>query len=306
MLNFSRPQPALRARVAAPLQRASARKWYRIDNAAGDGGAAAEILIYEEIGYWGTTADQFVKDLRAVTAPTINLHINSPGGDVFDGIAIHNALKAHPAQVNVHVDALAASIASVIAMAGDTVHMPPSAYLMIHNAWSFAIGDAIELRKTADLLDKINGTIADVYAARGSKTAEEFKALMSAETWLTAQEAVDAGLADVITADAEETTASQAKAAFDLSLFRRVPEALKQTNAGGGGKSPATPKTKREMEDFLRDAGGFSHAAAKAIVAGGFKEAKTDPRDEDGELPLASVRARVAANIALLRPRTET
>lgn len=292
MNTFERPQSASRARASASHR---SRKWYSIANAAGD---AAEILIYDEIGYWGTTADQFVKDLRAVTAATINVRINSPGGDVFDGIAIMTALKLHPATVNVHVDALAASIASVIAMAGDTVRMAPSAYLMIHNAWGLAIGDATEMRKTADLLEKINGTIADVYAARGNKTADEFKALMNAETWMTAQEAIDAGLADERAADDPDAQQSRA---FDLSFFARVPEQLK-ANAGAKPAAANTPKTKREMEDFLRDVGGFSNAAAKAIVAGGFKESKSEPRDEDGEL-MATLRAHVAANIATLSQR---
>jgi ATP-dependent protease ClpP protease subunit len=296
MINFEKPQPALRARLVA--EHRSAKKWYRIDNAAGD---EAEIYIYEEIGFWGTNAKQFLNDLKGVTAGTINLHLNSPGGDVFDGLAIYNALKQHSAQVNVYVDALAASISSVIAMAGDTVHMAPSSYLMIHNAWMVAVGDSTEMRKGAELLDKIDGTIADVYAAKGNKTAKEYAALMGEETWLTAQEALDAGLADVIIADGGDAAGDGAENRFDLSLFSKVPEQLKSTPHVHAGPNKQTPQTKREMEEFLRDAGGFSHAAAKAIVAGGFK-AKSDPRDED-EL-LATVRAHVAATKRNLNPNS--
>src|SRR3954469_2359119 len=116
-------------------------KWYSIVAKSAD---EADVMIYDIIG-WETTAKQFVTDLKALDAKTINLRINSPGGDVFEGVAIYTALKEHPAKVITHVDGLAASMASIIMLAGDEVHIAKNAFVMIHNAWSWATGDAAEL-----------------------------------------------------------------------------------------------------------------------------------------------------------------
>ena len=126
------------------------KSWYSIENAATD---EATIYVYDEISRWGVDAKQFVKDLNGVTAKTINLKINSPGGNVFDGCTIHNALKDHAATVNVQVDGLAASIASIIAMAGDKITMAKSAMMMIHNAWGGCCGNSCDMQKMADVLD---------------------------------------------------------------------------------------------------------------------------------------------------------
>ena len=130
----------------------------------------------------------------------INLHINSPGGSVFEGIAIYNMLKQNKAKVNIYVDALAASIASVIAMSGDAIFMPSNSMMMIHNPYTLAVGNANELRKAADDLDQITkASIASYLAKAGDKLDEStLKELMDNETWLTAEEAVDYGLADEV------------------------------------------------------------------------------------------------------------
>lgn len=171
------------------------RPW-EIRNAADDSGA--EILLYDEIGGWGIWAEDFARDLAQITARTITVRVNSPGGDVWDGIAIMNALIEHPASVTIRVDGLAASIASVICLAGDRVVMGHSATMMIHNASTLAWGEAADLRQTADLLEKISCTIAEAYADRTSTPVEEWQARMDAETWLTAQECVALGLADEV------------------------------------------------------------------------------------------------------------
>jgi ATP-dependent protease ClpP protease subunit len=174
--------------------------WYAINNVSAD---LAEVSIYDEIGYFGITATSFVEDLKAVQAGTIGLHINSPGGEVFDGLAILNALRSHPAKVHVTVDGLAASAASFIAMAGDQIDMAPQSMMMIHDAQGLAIGDAGTLRELADMLDKTSNNIAAVYAQRTGKPVEHWREQMLAETWYTDQEAVDAGLADrVVSNDA--------------------------------------------------------------------------------------------------------
>jgi len=189
--------------------------WYRIENKA----EAAEVYIYDEIGYFGVTANDFVRDLRNVTSSKINLHLNTPGGDVFDGIAIFNALKAHKATVNVIVDGLAASAGSFIAMAGDRVAMAPHSKMMIHEAFGLAIGNAEDMAKMAERLDATSENIAGIYAERAGNDATHWRALMKAETWFTDQEAVDAGLADEV---AREIVEDDHLRNFDLSIFRNA------------------------------------------------------------------------------------
>lgn len=171
------------------------RSWYRIVNHADTG---AEIQIYDEIGYWGVTATDFVADLRQITAPELTLRINSPGGEVFDGLAIYNALLDHPATVRVVVDGIAASAASFIAQAGDRVVMNRGAQMMIHDAAGFAFGDASTMTEMAALLDKLSDQIAGIYAARGGGDVEAWRERMRAEMWLTGAEAVEVGLADEV------------------------------------------------------------------------------------------------------------
>jgi ATP-dependent protease ClpP protease subunit len=185
--------------------------WYKITNLADD---TAELYIYDEIGWFGVTAADLANELRAVTASTISVRLNSPGGDVFDGIAILNALRSHPAAVNVTVDSLAASIASVIAMAGDTVTMAPNSQMMIHAASGIVIGDAVDMREMADLLDKQTQNIASIYQSRAGGKLSDWRAAMDAETWYSAQEAVDAGLADEV-----GSTGKAPQNNWDLSIY---------------------------------------------------------------------------------------
>lgn len=158
----------------------------------------AVIRIYDEIWWLGVNAEDLVNELDAVTAPEIEVQINSPGGGVFDGIAIYNALRNHPATVTTRVDALAASIASVVAQAGDKRVMQPSAQMMIHNAHGLVVGDNRDHQDMADLLKQQDGVIAGIYAARSGKDAAGFRDLMNAGTWLTAERAVAEGLADAV------------------------------------------------------------------------------------------------------------
>ena len=174
---------------------ATSRDWYRITNKAD---AAPEVFIYGEIGWDGITADDLVRDLAGIDADAINVRINSPGGSVFGGIAIYNALRTHPATVNVIVDSMAASVASVIAQAGDTRVMVQHSQMMIHEAQGIAIGSGEEIRSYAALLDKQSDLIANVYAERSGKPEAIFRALMNSETFFTAEEAVETGLADEV------------------------------------------------------------------------------------------------------------
>jgi ATP-dependent Clp endopeptidase proteolytic subunit ClpP len=193
------------------------RDWYRVRAEAG----SAEVLIYDRIGEGlfsdGVTAKAFVAALAALDVPRITVGINSPGGSVFDGLAIFNALRNHRAAVTTRVDGLAASIASVIALAGDEVRMADNALLMIHNPWSVLAGDAKMLRAEADVLDKVRDTMLGVYAERGMPR-DEAAAAMDAETWYSAEEALAAGLVDVVAG------ASQAAAMYadDVGVFART------------------------------------------------------------------------------------
>lgn len=175
--------------------------WYSITNKSE---AETEVFIYDEIGLWGVTAGDFVNELRDIKSDTITLRINSPGGDVFDGIAIYNACKRHRAIINVFIDGIAASAASFIAMAGDTVTMMPHTQMMIHEAHGLVIGPADDMRKMADILDKSSDNIASIYAERAGGTVAEWRERMQDETWLSAEEAVELGLADGIEGEEEE------------------------------------------------------------------------------------------------------
>jgi ATP-dependent protease ClpP protease subunit len=192
--------------------------WYRITNRA-DG--ATEVAIYDEIGWFGVGASEFINEVRNVSASEITVRLSSPGGDVFDGIAIHNALRAHPAKVTVHVDGLAASIASVIALAGDRVVMQPHSQMMIHDASSMCYGQAADMRELAERLDRQSDNIAGVYAERAGGTVAEWRDRMRGETWFSADEAVAAGLADEVAPRRnEEDSPPQVANAWDLSRFR--------------------------------------------------------------------------------------
>jgi ATP-dependent Clp endopeptidase proteolytic subunit ClpP len=224
-------------------------RWYRIQNAADGTDAPAEVFIYDTIGSWyGVSASDFVRDIAGVDNDAITVRINSPGGDVFDGIAIMNALRGHKATITTVVDGLAASAASFIAMAGDEVVMNRNSEMMIHDASGFASGKAKDMIAMADNLERASNNIASIYADKAGGTAEDWRAAMTAETWYTAQEAVDAGLADRVTAKADdaESESDGAKASFDLSIFNYAgrqaapaPTAVTQTpSAERAGVSP--------------------------------------------------------------------
>nr|WP_032819807.1 ClpP-like prohead protease/major capsid protein fusion protein [Yersinia kristensenii] len=180
--------------IEAPQASGGDKSWFRM-KASGE--KSADIYIYEEIGYWGVTARQFASSLKALgDIDHINLRIHSPGGDVFEGIAIYNLLNSHPASKTVYIDGLAASMASVIAMVGNPVIMPENAMMMIHKPWGITGGDANDMRDYADLLDKVEGVLIPSYAKKTGKTPEELAVMLGEETWLTAQECVEHGFAD--------------------------------------------------------------------------------------------------------------
>ena len=243
--------------------------WYKIVNKSDK----AEIWIYEEIGqdFWtggGVTAKNFQKELSAIKASQIDLHINSPGGAVFDGVAIYNLIKQHPANVTTYIDGIAASIASVIALAGDKVVMAENALYMMHNPSGMVMGTAADMRSLADVLDKIRGTMTGVYAAKSGRADDEISALLDAETWMTAAEAMEFGFVDEIADEMDLAACAKFVPIMAKAGFKHIPNSI---NA-----STAVP-TVKDAEKGLRDA-GFSRKQAKSILAEGFK---ADQRDVD-------------------------
>ena len=203
-------------------------------------------IVTDELYDSDTSAAGFRDALKSLgDVKNINLHINSPGGSVFEGIAIYNMLKQNPAKVNVYVDGLAASIASVIAMSGDAIFMPKNAMMMIHNPWTMAVGNADELRKQADDLDQITKASVVTYLNKADGKLDEstLKELMDNETWLTAQEAVDYGLAD------EVMEPNKAAASIDKRFaqrYRNVPKQLLQTIKADSDEDDKTLEEKRK------------------------------------------------------------
>jgi ATP-dependent Clp protease protease subunit len=225
------------------------KRWYEFRAQA----RGAEIVMYDEIGAFGIPAKAFLDELRTLgPVAELTVRINSPGGSVFDGVAIHNALKRHGAVITVWIDGIAASIASMVAMAGDEVVMPENAMLMLHNPSGLVMGTAADMRGMAEALDKMKAGMVAAYREKSGRDDTEIEALMAAETWLSAQEAVDLGLADRVQQPVRMA------AHFDLSRFRNTPPQL------------AALTTTTSQEDAMSDPNKISSSrreTAKAAAA---------------------------------------
>lgn len=173
------------------------KNWYAIKNRSE---GVLDISLHDEIGLWGVSAADFIAELRKTPdVKSINLSIHSPGGSVLDGLAIYNSLKSHSATVYGHVEGIAASAASFVLMAADVITMPEDAFIMIHNAHGGAMGDANDLREMADIIDKLQNTVLNIYEKRTGANRETLIDMMEAETWLTGAEALELGFADTLT-----------------------------------------------------------------------------------------------------------
>jgi ATP-dependent protease ClpP protease subunit len=218
------------------------QSWYSLKAQNGN----AELMIYDEIGGWGISARQFASDLQALgKIGTLTARIHSPGGDVFEGMAIYNMIKGHPAHKVCHIDGLAASMASVIAMAFDEVIMPENAMMMVHKPWGGTLGDADDMRKYADLLDKVESNLVGAYQQKTGLPEAELHTLLAAETWLTGREAVEKGFANTLTQPLQMAASLNSKRLKD---FANMPESLKnlfapQGNVPGATNTPAPAAT---------------------------------------------------------------
>jgi ATP-dependent protease ClpP protease subunit len=244
-----------RAAVAAAHTGAEDRRWYRITNTASD---EAELLLYDDIGgMWGTYAEDFDAELKAVTAKNLTVRVNSPGGSVTEGIAIASMLRAHPANITVRVDGIAASIASVIAMAGDRLTMMPGSLLMIHEASGLCLGDSRDMIKMGEVLNVISENIAEMYAAKSGTPADEWRAKMLDETWLRAEEAVEQGLADEVVQpkkQPEPDAEPEMRKRFDLAAYGyQGPRQEAPTPAPPPAAPEPSPQLVVSLADLLGD-----------------------------------------------------
>jgi ATP-dependent Clp protease, protease subunit len=177
-----------------------------------------KIYLYDQIGGTGTQALDVIKEIAG--EGDIDVHINSGGGSVSQGIAIYNSLKQHPGTVNVYIDGLAASIASIIALAGDTITMAEGSLLMVHLPWTQISGNATDLRKEAEVLDQHKETLIDIYANNSPLSRDEIEAMLSKETWLTAEEALELGLITAIAGELKQA------ASVNIDSFNNAPNEL--------------------------------------------------------------------------------
>ena len=304
------------------------RPWYRIERPvalvdpdlgqsepepAGTDTAAstADVYVFDTIGGWfGVTADDFVRDVAGLDVDQIVLHLNTPGGDAAEGVAIANVLRAHRARVVVRVDGLAASAGSVIAVAGDEVVMSLGSQLMVHDAWGYAMGDASEMDAARRMLDSTSDAIASTYAAKAGGTPAEWREVMRAETWYTAEEAVAAGLADRAAAADETGTAAGEQITpgssssfwsiwdslrdperFDLSAFKHPGRAAAPPPAMPGRQAPAASAAGRSTNersgivptflDGVRQRLGVAADASEDDVLGALDEALEERADDE-------------------------
>ena len=237
------------------------QSWYEIKAQVEN---EVEVIIYDEIGFFGITAKDFIEDFQKIDKnATINLRINSGGGDVFDGLAIHNILQRHPAPINVTIDGIAASIASLIAMVGDNIVMPENTFMMIHDPLGFGFGNAEDFRDLAEVLDKIKSGILSSYVAKSHLDPEKVSELMSDETWLTAKEAKDLGLAD------EVIDPVKLAARADLHRFKQPPDALKAAEVN---REPANNRPPTNGSDMVN----VSNSTLEKLKTAAIEKGKAD------------------------------
>jgi len=189
------------------------KKWYNIQNKAGE---TADIYIFDEIGTYGVTAQDFISEIKGLKDMPINLRINSLGGDVFDGMAMYNVIKRRESKTTVYIEGIAASIATIIALGADEVIMAENSLFMIHNAWGGTSGEAKDMRKTAETLDKITSELTDIYVKKTGLSYDALAEMMDEESWLNAQEAFDLGFIDTI------SDSIKVAAKYDVSKFKNI------------------------------------------------------------------------------------
>ena len=286
------------------------KTWYAIQ--AKGAGKPVEISVFDEIGAWGVTASDFISDLKAHAGQEILVSINSPGGSVFDALAMYNALRAHGAKISTRVMGVAASAASFLFLAGDDREMPENSFLMVHHPLTFTAGNAEELRETADLLDKIAASLIGIYTARTGQSEDDIRSMLDNETWLNAADAQARGFATRVTAEVKVA------ASYDLD---RLPENVKAAvftttttvwtgdddtsgdDDSASGQQPAAQQSAASQARNLavtilakvRDAGLAAHADASLLV-------ESLQNDADDDAAIAEAKQIVAVCAAARLP----
>lgn len=266
------------------------KSWYRIRNAGKSG--VATVYIYSDIGMWGISASQFAREFNDIDAETIDLRINSNGGEVFEGLAMHNVIRNHPAHVIAHVDGICASAATLPMLAADEVRIAANAYVMIHNPHvEWASGEAKQLRKQADLLDQLRDTLVNIYVEGTGGDEADIREMVEAETWLTAEQAVAAGFADAVTDESDDVPAdpkNQVRRYLNrLSARSRVrPGKFKNANAirrvlDAYTPSPARAGRNRRMKNRNPKSRSLARRRATAVAAAALAAAAVWPDAAD-------------------------
>lgn len=291
------------------------RGWYRLERPTNEAGTAsrAVVRIYDAIGGWfGADPQMFADELDQLDVAEIELRVNSPGGDVFDGLAIMNTLQAHPARVIAHVDGLAASAASFIVVGGaDEVVMGLGSELMLHNPRAVTIGPSNLHRDTADRLDKIADSLISVYQRKAGGDLGEWRDVLAAETWYSADEAVDAGLADRVDAAADPEPVSNRLgiqfSAYSGRLQAPAPAMPGRETPTASAVGPPTQGALMPFLDDVRQRLGIDAAADEATTLAALEEVldeqttatETTPTDPaTGSAPPDREVARLQADIA--------
>lgn len=260
------------------------KSWYQIKNKGND---VVDISLHDEIGLWGVSAADFINELKASSAAkSINLSIHSPGGNMLDGLAIYNALKAHPAKVYSHVTGIAASAASTVLMAGDVVTMPEDAYIMIHNPMGMAFGGSEEMRDYADIMDKLKAGAVNIYAKKSGKDLQEISEMMDSETWLNSSESLEHGFIDTIT----DSIGVANKASTFNKHFKTMP-----FNTDSNIEKVDRIETIKDFERFLRESGSISRGLATALSsrAKALFQSDSEPPNDAAMLKLSNALERL-------------
>lgn len=263
---------------------AANNNWYRISAAVG--AKPIEIAIYDIIGYWGVSAKSFLDDAKAkgvFDAKSLNLRIHSPGGDVMDGLAIYNTLSRLSARIDIYIDGIAASMASVIAcLPNATVHMPENAWMMIHKPWGGACGNADDMRDTADWLDRNEAMLLSIYEKKTGKSRDELAAMLTEETWLDGTQAVEMGFANVLEAPL------QAAAAINhnrMKEFANMPQALKTLIAPrGNATQPAPAAAPEPVQAVVTQLQNATAVLDESAILARFQAAEASRRTEITDL----------------------
>lgn len=234
--------------------------WY---NLKADAGKTPVLSIFDDIGAYGVSAKNFLNDLRSVTGAEVAVEINSPGGDFFAGLAIYNGLRASGKKITVKVLGLAASAASLVAMAGDTIEMAENSFFMVHKTLTHMFANADDMRETAEVLDKFDAGLVSIYAKRTGKTDQEIAALLDAETWMTAQEAVDAGFATSVTAAlAVKASYSEDRLPENVRLAFKAQAPTTDGSAPAEAPAPVFGETLASQAQAIANAAGLGQYAA--------------------------------------------